>query len=209
MVNKITGFFEKYRFLSNYYVSDFYFEGKLFKTGEHAFHYMKVDASRDLPENDPDSWRYQILNAETPGEAKKLGRRCPMRPDWDEKKLEIVKSIVLAKFLQNPKLAEKLIATGNAYLEETNTWNDKFWGVCDGIGENHLGKILMEVREILIRKQTFSFEEKARISKDADETLENILNKNYNNFDQYEEVSKITDLEIAKLVIKRLLDKLQ
>ena len=52
------------------------------------------------------------------------------------------------------------------------------------------------------------FAEKARISIEADETLRRILNKSYDNFDQYEEISKITDIEIAKIIIKRLLDKL-
>lgn len=52
------------------------------------------------------------------------------------------------------------------------------------------------------------FMEKARITKEADDTLATILSKKYDNFDQYEEVSKITDLEVAKLIIKRLLDEL-
>ena len=52
------------------------------------------------------------------------------------------------------------------------------------------------------------FAEKARISKEADETLNTILSKRYDNFEQYEEVSKITDVEVAKVIIKRLLDKL-
>lgn len=52
------------------------------------------------------------------------------------------------------------------------------------------------------------FAEKARISKEADETLNTILSKRYDSFEQYEEVSKITDVEVAKVIIKRLLDKL-
>ena len=51
------------------------------------------------------------------------------------------------------------------------------------------------------------FKEKARISNEADKALETILSKRYDTFDQYEEVSKINDLEVAKVVIKRLLDK--
>lgn len=51
------------------------------------------------------------------------------------------------------------------------------------------------------------FMEKARITKEANDTLATILSKQYDNFDQYEEVSKITDLEVAKSIIKRLLDK--
>lgn len=35
---------------------------------------------------------------------------------------------------------------GDAELIEGNTWGDRIWGVCDGVGENRLGKILMRVR---------------------------------------------------------------
>lgn len=52
------------------------------------------------------------------------------------------------------------------------------------------------------------FKEKARISREANEVTENILSKRYDTFEQYEEVSKIADLEVAKVVIKLLLDKL-
>lgn len=50
------------------------------------------------------------------------------------------------------------MTTGNAELIEGNTWNDTFWGVCNGEGENNLGKLLMKVRTNL-------FEEKMRIEK--------------------------------------------
>lgn len=52
------------------------------------------------------------------------------------------------------------------------------------------------------------FTKKVRVNEEADKTLETILSKRYDTFDQYCEVSKITDLEVAKMVIKRLLDKL-
>lgn len=52
------------------------------------------------------------------------------------------------------------------------------------------------------------FAEKARINKQADETLKRILDLKYDNFEQYHEVSQIKDVEVAKVVIKRLLDKL-
>ena len=52
------------------------------------------------------------------------------------------------------------------------------------------------------------FEEKARITVEADNALEIILSKRYDTFEQYEEVSKLTDLEVAKVIIDRLLDKL-
>jgi predicted NAD-dependent protein-ADP-ribosyltransferase YbiA (DUF1768 family) len=52
----------------------------------------------------------------------------------------------LDKFSRNYQLGDLLIETGDKYLEETNHWKDKIWGVCDGVGKNWLGKILMDVR---------------------------------------------------------------
>ena len=58
----------------------------------------------------------------------------------------------MAKFTQNPGLLDKLLATGDAELVEGNTWGDQVWGVCDGVGENHLGKTLMRIRSELRNK---------------------------------------------------------
>lgn len=60
--------------------------------------------------------------------------------------------ICLDKFKRNPLLMKELIATGTEELVEGNTWGDKIWGKVDGIGENRLGKILMNVREELKMK---------------------------------------------------------
>ncbi len=49
----------------------------------------------------------------------------------------------------NPTLAYALYNTGEVDLIEGNTWKDYFWGVCSGVGENHLGRILMEIRSSL------------------------------------------------------------
>jgi predicted NAD-dependent protein-ADP-ribosyltransferase YbiA (DUF1768 family) len=48
-----------------------------------------------------------------------------------------------------PEFGDRLLETGNLYIEETNTWNDTYWGVCGGKGRNKLGKILMVIREDL------------------------------------------------------------
>lgn len=55
--------------------------------------------------------------------------------------------VVEAKFTYNPNLKQMLLDTGDAELVEGNTWNDKYWGVCKGVGQNKLGKILMMLRE--------------------------------------------------------------
>lgn len=61
--------------------------------------------------------------------------------------------IVREKFVQNPELAQKLLSTGSAYLEEGNTWGDKVWGTVNGSGANQLGFILMRVRDELAERQ--------------------------------------------------------
>jgi len=50
-------------------------------------------------------------------------------------------------------LAAKLIATAPKHLEEQNDWNDRFWGTVGGFGKNNLGKLLMGVRDRLIKKE--------------------------------------------------------
>lgn len=77
---------------------------------------------------------------------KRLGRRVKLRPDWESIKDQVMYEVCKAKFSQNTDLRDKLVATGDAELVEGNTWGDKIWGICNGQGENRLGKILMKVR---------------------------------------------------------------
>ena len=81
-----------------------------------------------------------------PQAAKRLGRRVELRPDWESVKYDVMYQVCKAKFTQNPNLLERLLATGDAELVEGNTWGDQVWGVCKGVGENHLGKTLMRIR---------------------------------------------------------------
>lgn len=135
----IDGFFGKYRFLSNFWNAPVVYEGITFQNNESAFQAMKT---LDLEE------RKHFANL-TPNEGKRRGRRVKLREDWEEVKFNIMLDICRAKFTQNEDLKQKLIATGDEYLQETNTWNDRCWGVCKGIGDNNLGLILMKVREEL------------------------------------------------------------
>ena len=67
-----------------------------------------------------------------------------------------MKRICIAKFEQNPDLKEKLLATGNKTLIEGTWWKDTFWGIDlkTGQGQNHLGQILMEIRDEFRKIQT-------------------------------------------------------
>ena len=56
--------------------------------------------------------------------------------------------ILKIKFSRQP-FRNMLLDTGDAYLEETNYWHDTFWGVYNGEGRNHLGRLLMVVRDEL------------------------------------------------------------
>lgn len=133
----INSFSGEYRFLSNFFEAPFNFGGYTYPTSEHAFAAMKT--------TDPEE-RRAIRDLETPGQAKRAGRNVTLREDWEDVKKDIMNAIVWEKFLQNPDLKEKLLATGDEFLVEGNTWGDKVWGVCDGEGMNWLGEILMRLR---------------------------------------------------------------
>ena len=90
----------------------------------------------------------------TPIAAKKAGKSVQLRDKWDDIKGVIMFEIVRQKFLQHPDLAEKLLATGEGYLEDNSSWvGDRYFGVVSGVGENVLGCILMIVREELKKRK--------------------------------------------------------
>jgi ribA/ribD-fused uncharacterized protein len=93
--------------------------------------------------------RLEIAGQTTPGRAKRRGRKVELRPDWEDVKLTVMLILIRDKFTRHPELTEKLLDTGDQELVEGNWWNDTFWGVCKGVGENHLGRILMQVRSEL------------------------------------------------------------
>jgi ribA/ribD-fused uncharacterized protein len=140
----INNFDGEYAFLSNFYESPFIYKGITYPTAEHAF-----QAAKTL---NPIEKR-RIALAETPGQAKRLGRTCALRGDWEKIKYTIMTEIVREKFYSSSELANKLLATGDELLEEGNTWHDNIWGNCSCnkcikiVGQNHLGKILMEIRK--------------------------------------------------------------
>ena len=138
-VKIIDSFHGEYAFLSNYYDSPIFYDGILYPTVGHAFQAAKTTVFIQ---------RIIIANKKTPGQAKCAGRKVTLRDNWDDIKLYIMKELIILKFT-NPKLKSALLNTKDAELIERNTWNDTYWGICNGIGENHLGKILMEVREML------------------------------------------------------------
>lgn len=139
MLQKIDKFDGDFAFLSNFYPAPISMDGMSFQSSEAAYQAQKCLNTMD---------KFQFCTLD-PRAAKKLGRKVKIRPDWEDIKDEVMARILNLKFRQNPNLGNLLIATGDAELIEGNTWMDIYWGVCDGVGENHLGKLLMQVRREL------------------------------------------------------------
>ena len=140
MSDVIDQFRGEFHWLSNFYNCPVPFEGLTFSNTEAAFQAAKT---LDMEERE----RFLGLSG---GQAKRLGRRVELRSDWEAVKIDIMRQVLKSKFTQNPELKAKLIATGDAELIEGNNWNDRFWGVCNGKGQNHLGRLLMELRAELV-----------------------------------------------------------
>ena len=138
-----------YAFLSNFYPSTIYHDGITYPTNEHFFQAMKT---LDIDE------RKAIAAAETPGQAKRMGRNVKLRPDWEKIKVDVMRLGLILKFT-DAELAEKLIATGDEELVEGNWWHDQTWGSCFCAdhcrtpGRNLLGMLLMELRKDLQHNQ--------------------------------------------------------
>lgn len=138
-MNAIREFQGEYRWLSNFHFVEVRFEGTMYPSVEHAYQAAKTHPSARGP-----------FTTGTPGEAKRRGRRIEIRADWDQVKIAVMRGLIREKFSSGSVLAVRLIETGCVTIEEGNTWNDRFWGVCRGAGENHLGRLLMERRAELV-----------------------------------------------------------
>lgn len=144
-VTIIDSFSGPYFFLSNFYRMPVEYDGLYYKTVEHAY-----QGAKSLDPN----FRSAIRSAPTAGMARKLGRWVVLRPNWDGLKVGIRRQLLESKFDKaNPELRNLLLATKDWTLIEGNTWGDRFWGVCEGKGENMLGRLLMNIREEIRAEQ--------------------------------------------------------
>jgi ribA/ribD-fused uncharacterized protein len=132
----IKGFFGEYRWLSNYHVCEVEYDGRLFTSSEAAYHSAKNE----------DSYIKEQLQKLSPLESKQFGSKIRLRKDWESLKREVMYDCLKSKFTRNKDLSAKLLETGSKYLEETNYWDDTYWGVCNGKGKNMLGELLMKIR---------------------------------------------------------------
>lgn len=141
----IDSFKGEFAFLSNFYPCRLEYDGVAWGTSEQAYQAAKCLDAKDVK---------AIRSTNSPGVAKKIGGSCRRRADWEAVKVSIMRNILKAKF-SDKILAEQLIATGDAELQERNSHFDAFWGLTkdedgDWRGANHLGKLLMEIRKGLV-----------------------------------------------------------
>lgn len=131
-------FIDQYDFLSNFYPAVVTYDGCEFPTSENAYQYAKVNANLNA---------FQLC---TPGQAKKMGRTLPISEGWESKKIDVMREILNSKFQITSELEHRLIDVKEEIIEH-NHWHDNIWGICTcekcgNKGENHLGRLLMEIR---------------------------------------------------------------
>jgi ribA/ribD-fused uncharacterized protein len=139
MTGKIDSFKGAWEFLSNFWPCRITHDGIEYPTTEHAYQALKT-TNKDI--------RRAIAQAASPYLAKKAGKAVQLREDWEQVKVPVMRFLLRLKFYHAP-YTKALLATGDDQLIEGNYWKDTFWGVCDGVGENWLGRLLMEIREEL------------------------------------------------------------
>ena len=133
---------DEYGCFSNFSPHGFELDGLYWPTSEHYFQAQKFVGTPHVE---------QIRLVKTPKDAAKMGRERtrPLRQDWEQVKDDIMRQAVLSKFQTHTDIRDILLSTGNAEIVE-NSPIDFYWGCgVDSSGKNMLGKILMEVREIL------------------------------------------------------------
>ena len=130
----------EYSCFSNSSLYGFELDGYWWKTSEHFFQAQKCVGT---------PFYHQIRLAFDARQAFHLGRSCPLRTDWKEVRIMEMKRGILKKFETNQDIRGLLLSTKNELIVE-NYPKDSFWGCgLHGQGENQLGKILVEVRDLI------------------------------------------------------------
>src|SRR5271166_4403733 len=132
----------EYGWLSNFSADGFTLDDVRWPSVEHYYQAQKHAGTEAAD---------RIRRVDSPLKARKAGqdRSLAARPDWEAVKEEVMRRAVRAKFEQNRRLRERLLATRDEELVH-ESGSDLFWGRDqDGVGDNRLGVILMEVRQAL------------------------------------------------------------
>lgn len=137
----IVEFQGEFRWLSNFAPCKIVVDGMVYNSVEHAY----MSAKSDDPE-----WKIYCRDTERPGDVKRASKYIQLVTDWEDIKLDVMAGCLKQKYSQEP-YKTLLIETGEDLIQEGNRWHDTFWGVYlpTGKGQNHLGKLIMKIREEL------------------------------------------------------------
>jgi hypothetical protein len=138
---------------SNFYETEFELDGLKYKSAEHAYQGIKAKTFGDEEAFE------KVIKAKSAQSAKAAGKKVKdyKEETWKEKKDEIMKTVLRAKFTQNLELRKKLLDSGDKVIANADS-RDKYWGIGTSAntsmakdpakwkGENKLGKILEELR---------------------------------------------------------------
>ena len=132
------------KWLSNFELVDIEYKGMTYPSSEHAYMSAK---------NESVGWKFKCADRSlTCGDIKSLGSKVELREDWEDIKLQVMEEILTIKFSKEP-YRTKLLDTGVQNLQEGNHHQDRFWGISfydvPNEGENHLGRIIMRIRDKL------------------------------------------------------------
>ncbi len=133
---------DAYGEFSNFSGFPVYVDGEWWSTSEHYFQAMKYET---------EELRNWVQFAPGPMAAANRGRdpKFPKRADWEEVKIGFMEKALMDKYTRHEVLGELLLSTGKSHIFE-HTKNDCYWGDCgDRTGKNHLGLLLMKVRDSL------------------------------------------------------------
>ena len=171
----ILKFRQEFCYLSNFYV----LKNKIHYLG---YDYISVEAGYMAQKCDDVAWKQYCStispswNGNDQSEMKKAAYKVELAKDFSDKRLKIMLDLLRLKFRNNPELANKLVATYPRMIMEGNVWNDRYWGatipkqnLSDNVeleklyekfpqyfyvGQNYLGRLLMKVRDELMKLQS-------------------------------------------------------
>lgn len=126
-----------WRFLSNFWMAPVTFDGLTYCCAEAAYQAQKCATVAER----------ETFTPLRGYDAKQLGRTVRLDPTWNDRRIDVMRAVLRAKFTQHPTLAQWLVRSHPRRLAEGNTWGDTFWGEVQGEGENWLGRLLMELRD--------------------------------------------------------------
>jgi ribA/ribD-fused uncharacterized protein len=138
----ITQFNGNNRWLSNFTACSVQLDGVTYRSTEAAYQAAKTIV-------DTERLQFQSM---PPGKAKRAGKTVTMRADWNVIKLSVMEDLTRQKY-STELMKFRLLNTGDVEIQEGNSWGDTFWGICGGVGQNNLGKIIMKIRQELLEGQ--------------------------------------------------------